>query len=167
MKKLSWDDIEKITDELASKIKASGFVPDYIIGITTGGLIPLYFLAKRLDCLNMLTISVNSYVKDKKGDLKILYLPEIDLSNKNILLVDEIAGTGGTLKEISNILIDKYKVGELKTITLVVLKDSQFYPDFYVLEEGSGWVVFPWDKHEFPEYFTKDNPNRDGSKVNQ
>lgn len=165
MTKLSWDDVEKITDELASKIKASGFMPDYIIGITTGGLIPLYFLAKRLDCfLNILTISANSYDKDKKENLKILYLPEVDLSNKNILLVDEIAGTGGTLKEISSILIDKYEVGELKTVTLVVLKDSQFYPDFYVLEEGGDWVVFPWDKHEFPEYFTKDSPDRDGSK---
>ncbi len=67
MKKLSWDDIENITDELADKIKTSGFVPDYIIGITIGGLIPLHFLAKKLGGTpNILTISVNSYNKDKK-----------------------------------------------------------------------------------------------------
>ncbi len=143
-----------MTDELATKIKTSGFKPDYIIGITTAGLIPLYFMARKLDNIrNILTVSVNSYDKDKRKNLEILYLPEIDLSNKKVLLVDEISGTGDTLKSVSNILVDKYKVGELKTVTLVVSKSSKFYPDFYSLEDGSDWVVFPWDKHEFPEHF--------------
>lgn len=152
--KLTWKDIEKMTDELADKIKASGFKQDYLIGITTGGLIPLYFLAKKLENINnVLTVSATSYNKDKKKDFKIIYLPKIDLSNKKILLVDEIVGTGDTLKKISNILINKYKIKELKTATLVVSKNSQLYPDFYALKEKSNWVVFPWDKHEFPEYF--------------
>ncbi|HJN62729.1 MAG TPA: phosphoribosyltransferase family protein [Candidatus Paceibacterota bacterium] len=154
MVRLTWNDIEGMTDELATKIKASGFKPDYIIGLATGGLIPLYFLARKLENnRNILTISVNSYDKDKKGDLKISYLPEIDLSNKKILLVDDIAGTGDTLKEILNILVDKYKVGELKIVTMVVLKDSTFYPDWYGVEKNEDWVVFPWDKAEFPEHF--------------
>lgn len=154
MTKLTWEDIEKMTDEIAAKIKASGFKPDYIIGLTTGGLIPLYFMVKKLENnYNFLTIAANSYSKNKKRDLKISYLPEIGLSNKKILLIDEIVGTGDSLKEVSNILIDKYRVGELKTATLVVLKDSQFYPDFYSQKENSDWVVFPWDKYEFPEYF--------------
>jgi len=154
MTKLTWEDIEKITDELALKIKASGFKPDYIIGLTTGGLIPLYFMVKKLDNNHkFLTIAANSYGKNEKGELVISYLPETDLSDKKILLVDEIVGTGDSLKEVSKILTDKYKVGELKTMTLVVLKDSKFYPDFYTLEEGGDWVVFPWDRYEFPEYF--------------
>jgi len=154
MTKLTWEDIEKMTDELAEKIKASGFKPDYIIGLTTGGLIPLYFMVRKLENnRNFLTIEVNSYDKNKKGDMKVLYLPEIDLSNKKILLVDETVGTGDSLIKVSDILLNEYKVGELKTTTLVVSKDSKFYPDFYVLEEKGDWVVFPWDKKEFPEYF--------------
>jgi len=99
-------------------------------------------------------ISIKGSVKkDEKGELVISYLPEIDLSDKKILLVDEIVGTGDSLKEVSKILIDKYKIGELKTMTLVVLKDGQFYPDFYSLKESGDWVVFPWDRYEFPEYF--------------
>ena len=154
MKKVSWEEIEKITDELADKIKASGFKPDYIIGITTGGLIPLYFLAKKLDDIdNILTVSATSYDKDRKKNLRILYLPEIDLSGKKVLLVDEIVETGDTLKKISEVITDKYKVGELKTATLGVSTDKcQFYPDFYILEEKGDWVVFPWEKDDFPEY---------------
>ncbi len=154
MIKLTWDDIENMTDKISTKIKASGFKPDYIIGLTTGGLIPLYYMVRKLENnRNFLTISANSYIKNVKGDLEIRYLPKIDLSNKKVLLVDEISGTGDSLKGISKILIDEYKIGELKTVTLVVLKDSKFYPDFYALEEGTDWVVFPWDKAEFPEYF--------------
>lgn len=162
IKKLTWEQVEKITDELAEKIKASGFSPDYIIGLTIGGLIPLYFIVRKLKSKgNFLTIAVSSYNKSKKGDLKISYLPEVDLNNKKILLVDEIAGTGDTLKEISNVLIDKYKAGELKTTTLVVLKNSQLYPDWYGMEEQGDWVVFPWDKSEFPEYFVEKNEKDD------
>src|SRR3989344_2058100 len=140
MTKLTWEDIEKMTDELALKIKDSGFNPAYIIGLTTGGLIPLYFMVRKLENNHkFLTIAVNSYKKDEKGELVISYLPQIDLSDKKILLVDEIVGTGDSLKEVSKILIDKYKIGELKTMTLVVLKDSQFYPDFYNLNENSDW----------------------------
>lgn len=147
---LTYEDVEKITDELALKIKESGFKPDYIVGITTGGLIPLYFMARKLDNIhNILTVSVHSYDKDKKEDLKIIYLPEIDLSNKKVLLVDDIVGTGDTLKEISNIFIDKYKVGELKTVTLAAIKGNQCYPDFYGIEEQDDWVMFPWDKKEY------------------
>lgn len=84
MKKLSWAEIEKIADELANKIRASGFKPDYIIGID-----------------NVLTITATSCDKDRKKDLKILYLPQVDLSNKKVLLVDEITETGDTLEKIS------------------------------------------------------------------
>lgn len=155
MTKLTWEDIEKITDELADKIKASSFKSDYIIGITTGGLIPLYFLAKKLDDIeNILTISATSYDKDRRKDLKIIYLPNINLNGKKVLLVDDITETGDTLKKISDIVIDQYKVSELKTVTLGVNTDKcKFYPDFYVIEEKGEWVVFPWEKDDFPEYF--------------
>ena len=155
MKKLTWEDIEKATDKISKKIKDIGFNPDYIIGITTGGLIPLYFLAKKLnDTDNVLTISATSYDKDRKKDLRIIYLPKVDLSGKKVLLVDEIVETGDTLKKISDILINEYKVGELKTATLGVNTDKcKFFPDFYSFEEKGEWVVFPWEKDDFPEYF--------------
>ncbi len=154
MTKLTWDDIETMTDELARKIRASGFAPEYIIGITMGGLIPLFFLAKKLERVsNILTVSASSYDKNKKRDFRVSYLPNIDLSSKKVLLVDEISGTGGTLKEVSNILVRSYRIAELKTATLIVLKDSTYYPDWYGAEKQDDWIVFPWDKSEFPEYF--------------
>ena len=79
MKKLSWEDIENIADELSKKILASGFMPDYIIGITTGGLIPLYFMSKKLNVSRILVVSASSYEKEQQKALEISYLPEVDL----------------------------------------------------------------------------------------
>lgn len=155
MKKLSWDDIEKITNELASKIRVSGFTPEYIIGITMGGLIPLYFLAKKLgDASKILTVSATSYDKETKKELKITYLPSVDLSGKRVLLIDEIIESGDTLNKISEIFKNQYKVGELKTAVLCVKTENcDHYPDFYVVEEKKEWMVFPWEQTDFPEYF--------------
>lgn len=154
MKKFSWEGIEKVIDELCDNIKESGFKPDYIICITRGGLIPLYFLAKKLGIDNVLTISANSYEKEKQKELEITYLPEINLKGKKVLLVDEITDTGVSLKGVSDVILTKYNVGELKTATIVVNKEKcKFYPDFYVVLTKGEWVVFPWEKTEFPEYF--------------
>lgn len=152
MIKLSWKDVEKTTDKLAKKIKASGFKPDYIIGITTGGLIPLSLLAKRLKIKRILTVSASISKKDKK--LKIIYAPDIDLKSKKVLLIDEIVETGTTLKKISEMFTKKFNIGELKTATLGMNKDrGTFHPDYYIFEEKGEWVVFPWeDEEKFTKY---------------
>ena len=66
-------------------------------------------------------------------------MPKVDLKNKKILLVDDISGTGNTLKNISNLIVEKYKVQELKTSTIAIIKGSLFLPDFYAFEESGDW----------------------------
>jgi len=156
MKKLSWEQVEIALKKLGAKIKTSGFKPDYIIGITAGGLVPLYFLAKHLDIANILTVSTNSYERDKKGETVITYLPEIDLKGKKILLVDEIADTGESFKKMREAIVQKYTVGEIKTATIIVKKGvCAFEPDYWIAEKQNEWIVFPWEKEYFPEYFSK------------
>lgn len=154
MRKLSWEQIEKALEELGDKIKSSGFKPDYIIGIAAGGLIPLYFLSKRLDMDNILTISVSSYEKGKRKETVITYLPEVDLKNKKILLVDEISETGESLNKSKKAIFEKYKTDEIKTAAMVVNKDKcKVEPDYWIVAELGEWIVFPWEKEDFPEYF--------------
>jgi uncharacterized protein len=154
MKKLTWNDIETMTDDLAAQIRRAGFAPDYIVGITISGLIPLYFIARKLGNIrNILTVSAHSYEKDKQGDLVFTYLPEINLNGKNVLIIDEICATGNTLRQVSDIFIHKYKAGTVRSMTLITSNDSKFQPDFCAVKEHVDWVVFPWDKHEYPEHF--------------
>jgi uncharacterized protein len=151
--KISWDEIEKAIDSLANQIKKADFEIDYIIGIASGGIVPLGLLAKKLKIKNVLTLTARSYVGEKQGQLNVTYLPEIDLEGKKILLVDELVDSGQTLKEITQVILKKYKPNQLKTATLAINKQNcKFVPDFFAIG-SENWMVFPWEKEDFPQYF--------------
>jgi hypoxanthine phosphoribosyltransferase len=151
--KLSWEETEKLTRELSQKIQAGGFRPDCVLGIATGGLIPLALIAKELNIRNVATLTASSYEKHEQKEISIGNLPSIDLVGKKVLLVDEVAETGETLKKVSELIIEKYKVGELKTATIGLNKEKCKYPPSFVALEKNDWIVFPWEKKDFPEYF--------------
>ena len=142
---LSWKQLERLVRKLASKIRESGWKPQCLIGITVGGIIPLALLADEFGTKNIATVSARSYSKKRQGKLRITSLPEIDLRGKRVLLVDEIADRGTSLKRISGIFMRRYKVRELRTAALVVNKKKcKHWPDYHVLETDK-WIVFPWD----------------------
>jgi uncharacterized protein len=150
---LSWDDVEKLVEVLAEKIKESGFEPDYLIGVTVGGLVPLTLVANEMGIKQVTTVTAGSYKKDEQGDLTISCLPEVDLEGKKILLIDEIADSGQTLREVSRLIVKKYKPALLQSAVIVKKNNCPFEVDQFALETND-WVVFPWEKKEFPEFFT-------------
>ena len=151
---LSWDEITRATDKLGKSILASGFKPDYLIGIATGGLIPLSFLSKQLKQKNVFAINAHSYIRTEKGKLIIKYIPDAQLRGKKVLIIDEIAETGDTLQKICAAVAKKYKGAEVKTATIAVNTDRcKFYPDFYTLKTPGVFTLFPWEQYEFPEFF--------------
>ena len=75
-----------------------------------------------------------------------------ELNNKKILIVDDIVGTGETLRSLKKVL-EKYKPLELKTAICYKNKinwdkhnkeDSDGLIDF-LGKEVEGWVIFPWE----------------------
>lgn len=145
-KKISWEQVASFSKIVAGGIKESKFEPDYLIGVTVGGLVPLGLIAEELDISNILTVSASSYLEKVQNELKIKYLPEISLSGKRILLIDEVAETGKTLERLSKEIKEKYQPSELRTAVLVLnIKDSKFLPDF-VGFETEDWIIFPWEK---------------------
>lgn len=143
---LSWGRIEKLSLKLAHAVRVSGYRPQYLIGITVGGVFPLALLAKALDTKDVAVISARSYSNRRKGKLRVTALPKVNLHGKRVLLVDEIADRGATLKHVSKILINQYKVKELRTAVLIVNKENcKNWPDYYCVAVDK-WVVFPWDE---------------------
>lgn len=143
---LSWGDIERLSEELAERIRADGYRPEVLIGITVSGLFPVGLLAKAFDTKDVVVVSARSYNDREQGKLEVTALPNVDLQGKDVLLVDEIADRGTTLEHIKGIFVREYGVHALKTAVLVVnKKNCQHWPDFYVMEVEK-WVIFPWDK---------------------
>jgi hypoxanthine phosphoribosyltransferase len=157
MKKLSWGEVESVAEQLAKKVGGSGFNPDCLIGVTTGGLFPLALLATHIKGKSIFTVTAKKSSDGKKESVSIAYLPNLNLEGKSVLLIDEIAQSGITLNTIAKIIRNRYSVGILKTATMAANKDvCEFWPDYYVLTEEGDWIVFPWeDEGEFETYDLK------------
>ncbi|MBI5470324.1 hypothetical protein HY968_03355 [Candidatus Kaiserbacteria bacterium] len=150
MKHLSWDEVDAQSRALAEKVRASLFEPDVLIGIATGGLVPLLVLAKQLGVKEVLTIAARSYDKGEQKQLFIGALPDADLAGKRVLVVDEIADSGVTLGKIMSLIQERYTPSELKSAVLYVHGDNcKQYPDIWI-EEVKEWVAFPWERDELP-----------------
>ncbi len=145
--RLSWDDIENDCKILAKKIQEK-IQFDIIVGIGRGGWVPARILSDILANDDLHTMRVKFYTaigKTAKEPL-ITHPTQFDVTGKNILLVDDIADTGGSLITAIDHL-KKRGSGEIFVVTLIRKPTSKFTPDIFV-RETSAWVIFPWEVNE-------------------
>ncbi len=114
---LSWDDIHSNVLEILRQMQIDGWSPDYVVGITRGGLVPATMISHYLGC-TMHTLQVRlqdgeefcesnfwmaeeafGYVPKELQASKNNSVHDIDL-RKRILIVDDINDTGATLNWI-------------------------------------------------------------------
>ena len=97
-----------------------------IYGLPRGGLPIAVSLSHRLE----LPILMNYY------DRKVV-------TNKKILVVDDIADTGQTLEDFDN----EHNI----ICTFHYHKQSLVKPNYYVEEKGDDWIVYPWETEDSEE----------------
>ena len=148
MIEIHWKDIEQTAATLATQLQESGQSFDYVVGIGSSGLVHALLVSKLLK-LPLVPIMAPSYNGRVKGPVAIYAKPDINLKDKNVVLVDDIIATGETLAEVKKLLTEEYKVGTVKTavgfLSLLVCND---YPDFYAetyRRNEDEWILFPWD----------------------
>ncbi len=155
--RLSWEDVEDLLWEVFISLKSSGYDPDVVIGVARGGLAPARILVDYLQNKYVCTFQMGHWADGKVLSEKptiIFPLPEVDLSNKRILVVDDVSDEGGTMGEVVQYL--SKRVGDIKTAVLISKADSRFRADYCprVMKEWR-WVFFPWSKHEDLLAFTE------------
>ena len=73
---ISWDEYNKIVEELALKVHNSGFKVDLLIGIMRGGA-PIIDVLSRIFKIKCAYMAVESYsgeeIEDQQGDICLLY----------------------------------------------------------------------------------------------
>ena len=144
MKKVyySYEEFRADTLKLLQKTAKDEF--DTIIGIARGGLTLAHMLSEALHIRNVQTISTQLYDETKKREcITITDTCSLDES-KNVLLVDDIADSGETLKALYNHLTLTYPQAHFKTATLFYKKSSIFEPDYWV-KEADAWIEFFWE----------------------
>lgn len=81
-------------NEICRSISNSNWRPDYIVGITRGGLLPALMISQYFNIkMNSLDISL----RDGGDCVSNLGMAEDAFNGKNILIVDDINDTGATL----------------------------------------------------------------------
>jgi len=144
----TWNQIYDMLLKLVEKIRKNGFKPDIIVGVSRGGWPPARVLSDLLGNPNLANVRAEFYlgVAETKGEPTLTQPVSIDVTGKKVLIVDEIADTGKSLKLIKEHLIEK-RAKEVKIVTVYYKPWSIIKPDYYE-KETSCWVVFPWEIKE-------------------
>lgn len=155
--RLSWEEVENLLWEVFVSLRSSDYDPDVVIGVARGGLVPARILVDYLQNKYICTFQMGHWAEGKMLSEKptiVFPLPEVDLSDKKVLVVDDVSDEGGTMEEVVRYLSEK--VGDIKTAVLVSKADSRFKTDYCpkVMKQWR-WVLFPWSKHEDLLAFTE------------
>jgi len=144
----TWSNIHDMLIEMADKVRASGFKPDILIGISRGGWLPTRILSDLLENPCITSVGAAFYVSVRKTnhEPRLTHPLSVSVSNKKILLVDDVADTGKSAILIKAYL-ERKKAEEIKILTLYYKPWSIVVPDFYS-KETSDWIVFPWEIKE-------------------
>jgi uncharacterized protein len=142
---LTWSAFGDACRELATTVAQSGYRPGIILGIARGGLLPAAAMAYALDVKNLFMMSVEFYTGvDERLDLPVMLPPllnAVDIAGARVLVVDDVADTGGTLK-----LVNDFCAEHVADVRCAVLyeKPRSLVKCEYVWRRTDRWVNFPW-----------------------
>ena len=143
MKYYSYESFKNDTNILISKVK--DFNPDAIVGIARGGLTLSHAIAEGLDIREVQTLRTELYDKTLKRECLSIF-GECSFKNiSKVLVVDDIADSGDTLKAIMQYLTNNHEKVEFKSATLFYKKTSVFEPNIWV-NEADDWIDFFWER---------------------
>lgn len=157
---LSWEMFGELCRALAFRI-ARDYHPDLVVGIARTGAIPAAIVASilRVDFYSM-------KISRKQGDLQILERPAVlsaapvQARGKKVILVDEIATSGDTLR-LGLAAVRDVEPAEVRTATSFA-RTTGYKADYFALETDAT-IIFPWDRKVFEGESLVVNPRYEGA----
>ncbi len=141
-KYVTWDEVQEHCRALAQRILDMGRNFDKMLVITRGGMAPASVLARELEIRRIENICVDTYdiVDSQKIKMPKLLKPAADEFLSDVLVVDDLADTGTTLK-----LVREMTVNPL-VVTIFAKPAGESLVDLFQERVAQNvWVRFPWD----------------------
>lgn len=118
IRKVCWNELYNLVEKLSEKVKDKGY--EYVYGIPRGGLVPAVILSHMLD--------IPMFTHFEKDVVNCNF-------NKNVLIIDDIADSGNTLKKLHSSC----------DVAVIFLKcDCNYIPKYYA-EKTTSWIQFPYE----------------------
>ena len=153
---LSWNDVDKLIDHLLPQFRGEF---DGLLMITKGGLVPGGILSETMGITHVLTASV--YFPDEVNQKLawptfIQFPPDTLLTDRRILIVDDIWGNGRSIMMVKGRLA---AAGcECETAVLHYRVKSNLFPDDgpdYYGAVTDRYIVYPWETSILPRQRSK------------
>jgi xanthine phosphoribosyltransferase len=179
MKKVyvSWNDVQRQVQEILRQMLITQWRPDYVVGLTRGGLVAANLISQYLDC-KMETLQVRLRDGSEAECESNLWMAEDAFGYdtqlpKNILIVDDINDSGATLDWIMQDWKSSCQPADARwnseiwgnNVRVAVLYNNESsktnMPISYCAESinkfnDPQWVVFPWE-----EWWRRWNPEEE------
>ncbi|CCQ15504.1 Purine phosphoribosyltransferase [Rhodococcus sp. AW25M09] len=142
---LTWETFGDVSRDLTKKIVDDGFVPDIVIAIARGGLIPAGAIAYAMGVKAAGTLNVEFYsdIEETLADPVVLepLLDTDSIVGKKLLVVDDVADSGRTLALVIDLL--KVHTPDVRSAVIYTKPRTIVQPD-YSWRETDKWINFPW-----------------------
>jgi hypoxanthine phosphoribosyltransferase len=142
---LTYEQFGVAVRELAQAVADDGYVPDVVLSIARGGVFVAGGLAYALDCKNLHLVNVEFYTGvGQTLEMPVMLPPvpnAIDFTAKKVMIADDVADTGKTLKLVHDFCLDH--VAEVRS-AVIYEKSQSLVKCEYVWKRTDDWINFPW-----------------------
>jgi hypoxanthine phosphoribosyltransferase len=173
MKKVyyTWQDVERQTQEILRQLQRDAWMPDYVVGLTRGGLVPANLISQYLEVpMHTLNVSLRDGSSHPESNLWMAedaYGYEVfdpmcsNDGRKKILIVDDINDSGATLNWIKQDWMSSCMPVDRRwdhvwgnNVRVAVLVDNETSASELNVSysavglnkaEEDCWIVFPWE----------------------
>lgn len=145
---LKWEDVQILSENVAQKVKDSGFKVDVIIAVSRGGFDPSRIISDQLGVRNLASIQIVYYdgLNVRRRIPEVQYPLNADVRGLRTLVVDDVADSGNSLKVVKE-YVKTQGATDVKIATLHLKPWSDFKPDYYA-ETVDAWIIYPWELKE-------------------
>lgn len=157
---LSYADVEGHVQSILHDLEKSHWRPDYIVGLTRGGLLPATLISQYTGVpMYSLDVSLRDN-KDTMGPESNCWMAEDALGKKRILIVDDINDSGATLDwivddwkstnrpaspEWNTVFGDNVRIATIVNNNSSNFKEISYTGTTIYKDEHDVWIVFPWE----------------------